>query len=298
MKECFEADLDLGNKNPAKYIAKLEEVRQDLRTKYSYERTDEDIIDQVIKVVGKEYEYTIEEIKSDRRRNRNSTLEQVKEAFNERYLKLKRERENKKKSKKKGIKISEDSSADSSEEDDKGLSMITGKLTPKGGIYNIQLPMEALGLTGMDQQQSSLRPASYQGQTNFQGQQPYQRRVTFQGQQGYSGQQNYQRFIPFTRQFKGLCNHCGVQGHKAADCPNKQGGGGKAEEPRRWNNAICPHCNKDTHPADRCWELEKNASFRPPNWVSVKTNLSARWNQDADGANARIQELCRHCQSP
>ena len=98
--------------------------------------------------------------------------------------------------------------------------MITGKLAPNGGIYNIQLPMEALGLTGMDQQQSSLRPPSYQGQSNFQGQQPYQRRVTFQGQQGYSGQQNYQRFTPFTRQFKGLCNHCGVQGHKAADCPN------------------------------------------------------------------------------
>ena len=87
LKEVFESEAELGKQvNPAEYIDKLKEVRAELKSKYDYEKTDEDIIDQVIKVVNNNYQFIIEQIKSDRRRNHEINLEEVRDNFNETYL--------------------------------------------------------------------------------------------------------------------------------------------------------------------------------------------------------------------
>ena len=274
LKEFFESEQELsGRVNPSKYIDKLIIVKDELKEKYSYVRTDEDIIDQVIKVVNEDYSFLVEQIKSDRRRSCTMTLDEVKDAFNEKYLELKRKRR-RKKGRRKKIDVSEDSSEDSDDEDERGLHGMTTRADGEGrrkGDGN------QFGQAAMDNGEP--------GNTNKQHQQQQQR-----------------PYHPYMKQFKGYCNYCGKQGHKAIDCEDKkkdlgtQGGEGK------WVRTRCPHCNKDTHPADRCFELEKNAHFRPPNWKSTRQQQqpakgTQMWQGDGP-ANQNSPKACGYCASP
>ena len=69
------------------------------------------------------------------------------------------------------------------------------------------------------------------------------------------------RYQPYVKQFKGLCNYCGEQGHKKFDYPNRKAKEGNENGDQQ--RPMCIHCNRNTHNADRCWELKKNASNRP-----------------------------------
>ena len=47
--------------------------------------------------------------------------------------------------------------------------------------------------------------------------------------------------------FKGKCNVCGKEGHKASECPKKK-------------SVTCRKCTKKGHTEEFCWQLEKNKS--------------------------------------
>ena len=108
-------------------------------------------------------------------------------------------------------------------------------------------------------------------------------------------QRQWNSYTPYVKQFKGRCNYCGKIGHKLNACPEKAG-----EKDQRTSRTYtgekgkCIHCLKDTHPSDRCWELDKNSGFRPNNWTSVKLQ---RGRQDM-GEAKRFNTICNHCESP
>ena len=90
LKEMFESEQELGSKkNPAKYIDKLIQVRNELDDKYGYVETDIDVIDQVIKVVGKKYDHVVDQIMKDRRNGTAMSLSAVRTGFNEKHLLIK-----------------------------------------------------------------------------------------------------------------------------------------------------------------------------------------------------------------
>jgi len=55
--------------------------------------------------------------------------------------------------------------------------------------------------------------------------------------------------------FKGKCNVCGKEGHKASECPKKK-------------SVTCRNCMKKGHTEEFCWQLEKNKSRQPEWWKS------------------------------
>jgi hypothetical protein len=65
--------------------------------------------------------------------------------------------------------------------------------------------------------------------------------------------------------------HCGKQGHKASDCPQKGGSGPNFK-------GKCNSCGKLGHRAERCWEKEENADKRSKGWVSCK-GLRYFWSE-------------------
>jgi hypothetical protein len=90
LKELFESEQELSSrKNPAKYIDKLVQVQKELRSKYNYQKNDEDVIDQVLKVVNDKFEGVVDQIMEDMRDNLPITLSSVRESFNEKNLFLK-----------------------------------------------------------------------------------------------------------------------------------------------------------------------------------------------------------------
>ena len=116
--------------NPAKYIDKLVEIQKELRLKYEYEKTDEDIVDQVIKVVNDKYEFLIDQIIKDRRDGKPISIESVRAAFNEKHLLLKRRKAKQGKGR---VEISDDSSDDDVEEIERGYeARSVGNLRPGG----------------------------------------------------------------------------------------------------------------------------------------------------------------------
>jgi hypothetical protein len=50
--------------------------------------------------------------------------------------------------------------------------------------------------------------------------------------------------------FKGKCNICGKEGHKASKCPKKK-------------SVKCKHCGKSGQKEELCWLLLENKSKRP-----------------------------------
>ena len=66
-----------------------------------------------------------------------------------------------------------------------------------------------------------------------------------------------------------ICFECGKQGHMAANCPDKQTGGGGNRSPRSTQrfNGKCHHCGMKGHKKAQCFHLESNAHRRPPGFV-------------------------------
>jgi hypothetical protein len=215
LKELFESDQELSSrKNPEKYIDKLVQVQKELRSKYNYQKNDEDVIDQVLKVVNDKFEGVVDQIMKDRRDNHRVTLSSVRESFNEKHLFLKIKQG--KKSKKK-VEIRDDSSENDKEEADRALQVMvgTGQRNTQGGF--------AMGNQGYGQ------PRQF----------PY---LEGQKQGGYQ---------PFVKKFKGRCHNCGQQGHKLSECPEKIGSSAGRGGIGQGNRMRCPHCVKDTHPPEK-----------------------------------------------
>jgi hypothetical protein len=233
LKELFESEQELSSrKNPAKYIDKLIQVQKELRSKYNYQKNDEDVIDQVLKVVNDKFEGVVDQIMKDRRDNLPITLSSVRESFNEKHLFLKRKRG--KKGKKK-VEISDDSSENEKEEADKALQVMVGsrQQNTQGGFAMVN---QGYGQPRQFPYREGPRQGVYQ---------------------------------PFVRKFKGRCHNCGKQGHKSSECPEKIGSSAGRGGMGQGNRMRCPHCDKNTHPPEKCWELEQNAMFRLARWVSI-----------------------------
>jgi hypothetical protein len=63
--------------------------------------------------------------------------------------------------------------------------------------------------------------------------------------------------------FNGVCFKCGANGHKANDCPEKNGANGNFAERNKTGthkDKTCYGCGKKGHIARNCWERESNAS--------------------------------------
>ncbi len=89
LKAEFESEKELDKKkNPAKYIDKLKNIQSILKEKYNYIRDDDDIVDQVMKVVGREYDPICHEIKSRRLQKKTIDLQLIRSQFNEVFLDL------------------------------------------------------------------------------------------------------------------------------------------------------------------------------------------------------------------
>ena len=112
LKETFESNQKWGKGiNPSKYIDKLKDIKDELFDKYSYTKTDRDIIDQVMKVLNKDYEWTKRSIKEQLRKGEVIDITDLQEELEETYLEIKEE----KKKSKKTIEVSDDSSNEDKE---------------------------------------------------------------------------------------------------------------------------------------------------------------------------------------
>ena len=68
LKEQFESGEKLTKGiNPGKYMERLINIRDELSEKYQYIKTDQDVLDQIIKVLNSNYDWTKNELKKARR---------------------------------------------------------------------------------------------------------------------------------------------------------------------------------------------------------------------------------------
>jgi hypothetical protein len=96
LKAAFESDEKLGeNINPSKYIDKLIDIKDELFEKYEYVKTERDIVDQVLKVLTKDYEWTRQRIKQAKRRREPIDLIDLQDELQDTYDELKAERSKK-----------------------------------------------------------------------------------------------------------------------------------------------------------------------------------------------------------
>ena len=90
LKKEFEMDEILPKKkNPAKYLDKLIDLRDELEDKYNYKKSDEDIVDQMLKVLGNEWDFTKKEIKKRRRNGEDIDLRELRNELLEEFEDLK-----------------------------------------------------------------------------------------------------------------------------------------------------------------------------------------------------------------
>ena len=253
LKESFESGEKLGKKiNPAKYLIKLITIRDTLQDKYQYNKTDQDILDQMMKVLNDNYSWTKNELKKARRMNMILDLDEVQMELEERYQEIKNE-------KKKGKKmiLSEDSLEEMDEQAftcmptnqpymrkvDKGMNRM---YRDPNNPHIAYIKME--NGEGFERNQGFLDVKKGKGNGIGQliPQQPTQfinkNQPNMLTNQSYNN--NRQNFS-YDKQFKGICYNCGAWGHKGATCPEKK--------------KPCIHCGKDTHRDEQCWELEVNA---------------------------------------
>ena len=60
-----------------------------------------------------------------------------------------------------------------------------------------------------------------------------------------------------TVEFKGKCNICEKEGHKASACPKKK-------------SVKCKHCGKPGHRKEFCWTLPENKN-KKPEWLKFES---------------------------
>jgi hypothetical protein len=68
--------------------------------------------------------------------------------------------------------------------------------------------------------------------------------------------------------FKGKCNICEKNGHKASKCPKKK-------------SDKCEHCGKSGHKKEFCWLLQEHKSKRPE-WLKSGDNVTSASVADTD----------------
>ena len=149
-------------------------------------KSDKDIVDQVFKVLNKDYEWTKKRVKDQLRKQKLVDLTDLQQELEEAYLELKEE----KKKTKKTIEVSDDSSGETDkEEEEKGLlATHLSAASKKGQVFR-------------DPDQPNLLYLAIDSNNLSKGFNPY----------------------AFPTQFKGLCHACGEWGHRRGECPkNKQ----------------------------------------------------------------------------
>ena len=90
LKDKFERKVKFNSKaNPTKYIERITSIKDELKNKYGCIKTDDDILDQLLKVLGHEYSYIKNDIKTKRRKGEDVSLKDIKEALKEEYQDIK-----------------------------------------------------------------------------------------------------------------------------------------------------------------------------------------------------------------
>ena len=86
LKNLFEKDKTLDKrKNPAKHLDGLIDVRDELEDEHNHIKSDEDIIDQMLKVLGSDWNCTKMEIKKKRRNNEAIDLKALRDELCEEF---------------------------------------------------------------------------------------------------------------------------------------------------------------------------------------------------------------------
>jgi hypothetical protein len=80
----------------------------------------------------------------------------------------------------------------------------------------------------------------------------------------------------FHKQFKGLCNTCGKQGHKGIDCPDRTKKADQAHvTQQQFDRTIpCPYCQIPGHTEDRCWKKEKDLKAQKKGKLEEKAEVA------------------------
>ena len=229
MKEAFECSTKLErDTNPSRYLDKLIDIKDVLLDKYHYRKTPNDVIDQLIRVLGKDYDFIKTSLKREKRLKHNIDLSDLQEELEDKYREIKSEKKMTKQIKQ--LRVSDNSSEDEKEKSEKAMMAV------------------------------QLSAASREGSIL---QDPENPNIAYLVLERNEAKQQY--FNRFPKQFKGLCSICGVWGHKGADCtkPNLE-----PQLHTGFNNAPSPNCQicgSYFHNTRICWESKENAHRRPPN---------------------------------
>ena len=90
LKEEFKLEDKLkDDENPRRYMKNLIKVRRILSEDYDYHKTDQDILDQMIKVLNKDYKIIKRKLKDYRRYGIDLDLDEVLNELEEKYQELK-----------------------------------------------------------------------------------------------------------------------------------------------------------------------------------------------------------------
>ena len=113
----FNADIQLNaKKNPREYVQSLMVIAEKLGRRCNIIKSEEDIIHQVLKVVGSRYKEVVGPLKTEMHRGKTISLSEVMNVLGARHKEIQRER--KTKSGKKKVRIYSDSSSTGSNEED------------------------------------------------------------------------------------------------------------------------------------------------------------------------------------
>lgn len=201
-------------KNPVKCLDKLIDAQEQLEEDCDVDRTIDDILEQLIKMLGEDFDNTKNEVRKALRAKQVTNMDEVKEELREVCQEILGEKLTK-------IKVANDSSEEDETEE---------KAMPARQHYiNPEIPNVAFVASNQDTNNRT----------------PWQ----------------------FQRAFKGMCNRCGAQGHKGADCPNlktEAQNTSNLQTTNQQNNVNndpfqpkCESCGR-AHQTYNCYSLEVN----------------------------------------
>ena len=96
LKELFESGRELPiRENPAEHLDKLIEYRDQLVEEYECTISDEDVVDQLLRVVNDRYEHIGDQIKQEMRLKVPVDLDTVRDTFEEKFLSMESKRKKK-----------------------------------------------------------------------------------------------------------------------------------------------------------------------------------------------------------